>query len=117
MIQLIATTALFIALSAVLLILIRSLPRVHEHGESPHRQTLIERFIASEIPERIDAFMASLTEKTLRKLKVFLLKADNTITIQLQKIRPNGNGKPKIDLSGIAEEKAAEQNGESQASA
>ena len=109
-----------ISVGAVIYIFVRALPRV-ELGSQSEKKNILERWIASEIPDRVDAALNGFTVKFLRKLKVLLLKVDNTLSGHLQKIKPeaasaNGNGKPKpvIDFKEIAAEKngVAEQGGE-----
>ena len=66
----------------------------------------------SEIPHRLDAAFNTYTGKLLRKLKVLLLRLDNTLAQQLKKISAEkttsgltGQAEKKIDFKEIAEEK------------
>ncbi len=103
MIQFILTTVLMVSLGTILYLVARSLPRIEE--EQPADGTLLERWAASEIPEKVDAAFNGFLMKFLRKLKVVLLKIDNYLTDHLKKISSSANGggndKPKIDFKDI----------------
>lgn len=104
MFQFIVTNIFMISLGTILYVTVRTLPRIEEGG-APERKGILERWIASEIPEKLDAAFNSFLAKFLRKLKVWLLKVDNFISEHLKKIKPeNGNGKtkPAIDFSEIS---------------
>lgn len=107
MIQFILTDILMISLGTILFLVARSLPRI---GEEPvGKQNMFERWVSSELPEKFDTAFNNFLLKSLRKFKLVLLKADNSITQHLKKITPNGNGKnlggltgsPKIDFKDI----------------
>lgn len=107
MLQFILTDILMVSLGTILYLVARSLPRI---GEEPTtKQNMFERWVSSEMPEKFDAAFNNFLLKFLRKLKLVLLKADNSITRHLKKIAPNGNGKqlggltgkPKIDYKDI----------------
>ena len=107
MLQFILTDILMISLGTILYLVARSLPLI---GEEPTtKQNMFERWVSSEMPEKFDALFNNFLLKSLRKLKLMLLKADNSITRHLKKIAPNGNGKnlggltgsPKIDFKDI----------------
>lgn len=103
MLQFILTDIFMVSLGTILYLVARSLPRV---GEEPAtKQNMFERWVSSELPEKFDAAFNNFLLKSLRKLKLALLKADNSITKHLKKIAPNGNGgsngKPKIDFKDI----------------
>ncbi len=112
MFQFIVTNILMISVGAIVFIIARTLPRL-EPDVRPEKKNILERWIASEIPERIDAALNGFLVKFLRRLKVLLLKVDNSLSGHLQKIKPetpgtqNGNGKakPVIDFKEIAGER------------
>ncbi len=101
-----------ISAGVVIYVIVRALPRL-EPGPQPERRNIMERWIASEIPERIDRALNNFFVKFLRKLKILLLRVDNVLSGHLQKIKPeatgaqNGNSKPKplIDFKEIANER------------
>ncbi len=101
MFEFILTIVLFSSVGVMLLILARALPRVEE--EPSAREPMLDRLLSSGIPERLDAAMNSILEKFLRKARVALLKADNSIAAVLKKVKPNGNGngKPPVDFVEI----------------
>ena len=106
MFQFILTNLLMIALGTIVFLVVRALPRIEEDG-MPEKKSWIERWVTSEAPERLDRAMNAFLGKTLRKLKVFMLRLDNFLAGQLKKIRveENGNGKQKIDFKEITGEK------------
>ncbi len=117
MIQFILTDILMISLGTILYIVARSLPRIEE--EPAAKQNMFERWVSSELPEKFDTAFNNFLLKSLRKFKLVLLKADNSITKHLKKIAPSanggGNGKPKIDFKDINNsDEAVEKNGESE---
>ena len=99
-----------ISAGTVLYLVARSLPRVEDNG-APRRQNILDRWVASEIPERIDATINSVMGKLLRKLKVFLLKIDNLLTEKLRRVTVK-NGKSSLtgnhfkEIAGDKTEKA-----------
>ena len=113
MFQFILTNILMVSAGVVIYVMVRTLPRIESQPQL-EKKNILERWIASEIPERIDRSLNGFLVKFLRKLKVWLLKMDNFISGHLQKIKPgsdggttNGNGKPKpvIDFKEMAAEK------------
>lgn len=107
--QFILTNILLISVGAILVIMIRALPRLSEE-ESKAKASLIERWIASELPEKLDLAMNNFMVKFLRKSKVWIMKIDNELTKHLKKIKPetNGNGKPKPDFKEMMGERGAD---------
>jgi hypothetical protein len=109
MLQFIVTDILMISLGAILYLAVRTLPRVEENLPS-EKKGVFERWIASEVPEKIDAAINSFLAKFLRKLKVLILKIDNYVSGHLQRIKTegvNGNGdktKSPIDFKDITEQ-------------
>lgn len=87
MFEFITTNILLIAAGFAIYMTVRALPRVDAGAGRESKQNLLERWIASEIPEKIDASFNSFVGKILRKLKVFLMKVDNVISKRLQKIK------------------------------
>ena len=105
MLQLIVTLIFMVSLGAILYIVVRALPRIDDAPVAYVKKSIFERWVVSEIPERVDALLNSFFGKLLRKLKVFLLKIDNRLTERLKKMKAeNGNGK-KLDWSEITKEK------------
>ena len=100
MVEFIFTMVLMVCLSSVLYLMVRALPRVAE--ESAERNSILDRWAHSEIPERVDAVLNNFLVKFLRKVKVVVLKLDNTIAGHLQKVKPEDEKKPLIDFKEIA---------------
>jgi hypothetical protein len=87
----------------ILFLVARALPRVEE--EPPKKANILDRWAASELPERFDAAFNSYLVKFLRKTKIVLLRIDNSLTARLKKMASSENGgltgKPKIDFKDI----------------
>ena|SRR3989344_2448009 len=99
----ILTNILLVSVGIVLYVMARTLPRIEGNG-AEDKKGMLERWIASEIPEKFDAALNSFLFKFLRRAKVAVLKVDNSISGRLQKMKPeNGNGKaPAIDFKEIS---------------
>ncbi|MDP2599013.1 MAG: hypothetical protein Q8P49_04235 [Candidatus Liptonbacteria bacterium] len=92
MFQFILTNILLVSVGAILYVSVRTLPRIEESG-AVEKKGILDRWIASEIPERIDVALNNFLFKFLKKLRVALLKADNSVGERLKKIKPeNGAG-------------------------
>lgn len=102
MLQFVVTNIFLLSLGVILYVSIRTLPRIDERA-MPEKKGAWERWLSSGVPEKIDRILNSFLFKTLRRLKVFLLRTDNAINAWLQKIKPEGNGsqKPGIDFQAI----------------
>ena len=95
-----ALTNLFlVAVSAVLYLVVRTLPRLGEEVVAIRQPSLIERLIISDIPHRFDMLVNAVMEKSFRRLKVVLLRFDNYLTTKIKKINThNGIQKPKANF-------------------
>lgn len=114
MFQFIFSTILMLSIGSILYLAARALPRVEE--EPRGKQNLLDRWAASELPEKIDATFNAYLVKFLRKTKVVLLKVDNSLTDRLKKITQSADvgltGKPKIDFKDITGSEEADEKGE-----
>lgn len=100
--MLIFSSILMVSLSAVLYLIVRTLPRIAEEPGTEKRG-LLDGWTHSHIPEKIDVFMNGFLLKLLRKLKVVVLKIDNTLSRHLERVKPSDNGKKSsIDFKEIA---------------
>lgn len=89
-----------VSLSMVLYLMALALPRITE--ESSERQGFLERWAHSEVPEKVDTAFNTFLLKFLRKVKVVVLKLDNTIAKHLQKVKVHEDSKKTaIDFSDI----------------
>ncbi len=99
MFQFIATNVLMISLGVILYAVVRTLPRIEENPSTPDEKGAWEKWITSGIPEKIDSALNSFLEKSLRRLRILLMKLDNSVTVRLGKIRPAPTvGKPKVEI-------------------
>jgi hypothetical protein len=90
-----------ISLGVLLFLVIRLLPRM---DNKPVSRGFFERWLTSEIPERFDHFLHALYVRTLRRVKVMVLKTDNALTRKMESMRLE-SGEPiagsRPDLSAI----------------
>ncbi len=91
-----------VSLSVALYLVVRTLPRIVD--EPVHdKRSILDGWTHSHIPEKIDTFLNGFLLKLLRKLKVFVLRIDNTLSKHLEKVKPEDNGKKSsIDFKEIA---------------
>lgn len=98
----IADSILMIALSAMLYLMVRALPRIAEEPPA-EKPGLLDRWARSQFPEKVDNAWNRFLSKFLRQIKVFILKIDNALSGYLQKVKPEDAGKkPAIDFKEIA---------------
>ena len=103
MLEFISVSVLMISFSAVLYLMARALPRIAEEPQAEDRRSILDRWAHSQIPEKVDIALNGFLLKFLRKLKVLVLRLDNTLSKHLQKVKPEGNDKrPNIDFKEIA---------------
>lgn len=95
MIEFIFVTVLMICFSTVLYLMVRALPRIEESPSD--RKSFLDRWAHSEIPEKVDAAWNGFLFKFLRKVKVGVLKLDNTLAKHLQKIK-TAEQEPKSNI-------------------
>jgi hypothetical protein len=96
------TIFLMLSLGAVLYLMVRALPRVAEEPET--KESFLDRWAKSEIPEKIDAAFNSFLVKFLRRVKVVALKFDNAVSAGLRKAATEEKEKKqRFELGGIAE--------------
>lgn len=101
MIEFVLANIAMIAVGVILFVIARSLPRIGEVETSP--KSLLERWITSEVPEKLDTTFNSFAGKFLRKLRVIILKVDNAVSISLKRFKQeNGNGKT-LDVKEMME--------------
>ena len=115
MAQLIFLNVFLLGAAALLVLVIRALPRLGE-TEPVARRGVFERWLTSELPGRIDAFMSAARLRTLRRFKVFILRMDNGINQKLQRMKLESNEGikiPKIDLKKVTEGRTAEEEAQS----
>jgi hypothetical protein len=93
MYDLLLQISLFLSIAAVLYVLVRAVPRISETGERLHPAGKFDRVLGKLPLHQIDGHLNRFFEKTLRRLKVIILRADNTVNMRLNKIKQtNGNG-------------------------
>ncbi|KKQ21586.1 hypothetical protein A2999_01530 [Candidatus Wolfebacteria bacterium RIFCSPLOWO2_01_FULL_38_11] len=96
---------IMLSLGAVIYLIARVAPRVgdvHDYTRTPH---LFDK-LGSKIPlNEIDFAASAFLEKTLRKIKLLLMKWDNIVSGHINKIKKtNGNGLNKEAKPNLFEE-------------
>jgi hypothetical protein len=77
------TIVIFLALGVILYLMVRALPRVAE--EPAKKNSFLDRWARSRIPEKIDDAFNGFLIKFLRRVKVLVLKFDNAVSAGLRK--------------------------------
>ena len=98
--EFIFTIILMVCLGTVLYLMVQALPRIEE--VPTEERPFLERWAHSEMPEKIDAAFNNFLLKFLRRVKVLILKLDNTLARHLQKIKPEEDKRPSIDFKEIS---------------
>ncbi|KKR88774.1 MAG: hypothetical protein UW50_C0001G0150 [Candidatus Wolfebacteria bacterium GW2011_GWA1_44_24] len=102
--------AIMLSLGAMVYLVARATPRVSDIEESSDHSFhgRLDKLIAKIPLDKID-FVLSLTfEKSLRKLKLMLMKWDNVVTGHIEKIKKtNGSELSKEDKPNLFEENAS----------
>lgn len=99
--ELIFIIILMLCLGTVLYLIVKALPRI---AEVPGDEVdFFDRWAHSELPEKVDAAINSFLLKFLRKIKVLILKLDNTLGKHVQKIKAEDKEKKQsIDFKEIS---------------
>jgi hypothetical protein len=105
MVEFIFTLVLMVSLSFVLYLMVIALPRVAEDSGAETRQSFLDRWARSHVPEKIDAAFNSFFLKLLRRAKVLVLKLDNALGKHLKNMKVEDDAKKPIDFSDLTEEK------------
>jgi len=82
-----------LALGTVLYLMVRALPRVTEDPRA--KESFLDRWARSEIPEKIDAAFNGFLVKFLRRAKIFALKFDNAVSAGLRRATAEEKEKDK----------------------
>jgi hypothetical protein len=107
MLEFILANIAMLSAGVVLYLLAHSLPRVGERDTGP--KGVLERWVTSEFPERLDGVFNNFAGKFLRRLRVILLKFDNAVSESLKRFKTgNGNGK-SLDFKEIMVDKEGAQ--------
>jgi hypothetical protein len=103
MTEFIFSLVLMVCLGAMLYISVRALPRIEEAQEGGDGKSALERWAHSEFPEKIDAAMSGFMLKFLRRMKVIVLRIDNSLAKGLRKVQPTENrANTNIDFKEIS---------------
>lgn len=83
----------FISLSVLLYMVIRAIPglppeKTSVTGDAIVYTGIVDKFVHSGIPEKLDDLFQSFLAKFLRRTRVVLLKVENMVNQKLQELRP-----------------------------
>ena len=102
MLQFVLVNLLMISFGVVVYLFIHVAVRM---GESPRRPGYLARLVTSDIPEKLDHSLTALSTKTLRRLRVFIMKLDNAISFRLKAYKEKETPKSlKYDFGALSEE-------------
>ena len=105
MLEFIFILILMVSLSFVLYLMVIALPRIVEDPSVETRQSILDRWAHSHMPEKIDASLNAFFLKLLRRIRVSTLKLDNALGKHLKNLKVDEELKKPIDLSGLTEQK------------
>ena len=84
---------IFLSLGAIILILARALPRVEDENIA-YRSKKKRSFCVTKISlEKLDNSFNLVAHKSLRKMKILIMKADNFVTNKLKTVHLDNNKK------------------------
>jgi hypothetical protein len=81
---------LFSSLGALIYLLARAVPRVHDAGDAAHVPGLFDRILVKLPLRDIDEGISRGTTKLLRRVRVGVLKLDNSIVGVLGRVKSKG---------------------------
>ena len=77
------------SLAVIIYLVARTIPRIDENiVSSRSNRSFLENFFSKLPLEKIDLMFDNLLEKILRKVKIFVMKMDNTLTRKLSDFKP-----------------------------
>ncbi|PIP29902.1 hypothetical protein COX26_01680 [Candidatus Jorgensenbacteria bacterium CG23_combo_of_CG06-09_8_20_14_all_54_14] len=88
-----------VSIGVVLYLLARALPRVSDVDTSPTPDTPAPNWLMDRL-EKMDEEILSVAEKFLRRLRVALLKLDNTMTGKLKRFKKEVSTETSFSLEG-----------------
>jgi len=92
------------SLGAIIYLIARVAPRVGDIEESFKKEIFhqkLDKLIARVPSEKMDVFFIVNLEKTLRKMKLLLMKWDNLLTNHLRKLKKSGSGVAKEEKQSL----------------
>lgn len=101
MVKLILNAAILLSLGVVLYVVVKALPRIEE---SDNNSSLPEEHWAGAYIEKIDVYVKSLAEKSLRRMRVWLLRFDNYVSKKLNAFRRDEKRENKPNIMSETEE-------------
>ncbi len=99
MFEFILANIAMVSTGVVLYLVVRSLPRLGETEVTP--KGLLEHWITSGFPEKLDESFNTFAGKFLRRLRVIILKIDNVVSQSLQHVRSQENGAKLLDFKDV----------------
>lgn len=85
MLEFVLANIAMVSAGVVLYLVACSLPRME--GTGAESKGMLERWVSSELPERLDETFNSFVGKFLRRLRVIILKIDNAVSESLKRVK------------------------------
>ncbi len=98
---------IMLSVGTIIYIMARALPRVGERVVPGTPAQYMDKLVKKVPFEKIDVFISGLAEKLLRKIKIYVLKIDNTVSAHLSKFKPAA-GTAKTNIFEAARTAATE---------
>jgi len=99
MLELFLNLVLMVSLAGVIIIGTRIVPRVPEPKSSGVAR--FEKWVESLPLDRVDLLIRSWIHKSLRKIRLLVLRFDNQLNGYLEKTKDNGNGVEKKGVNDL----------------
>lgn len=96
-----------VCLGFILYLFARALPRVSDTTEVPPEARMQERWLSRAI-EKADGWLTAFFEKFLRRMKVWILKVDNWVSVRLNRFKKEAKELQFTEEEGKKEEKKEE---------
>jgi hypothetical protein len=103
-----------ISAGTILVLVIRTLPRL---DDEPVARNVIERWLTSEFPAKMDLFFHGFYIRTLRRFKVMIMKTDNALNKKMERMKLRSDdalGGKRVDIrsmTGKSVEEVGEETG------
>ncbi|MDO8602101.1 MAG: hypothetical protein Q7R62_03180 [bacterium] len=80
--------SMLVSLGLIVYLFARAVPRIaHDHPEDVQPLSGFDRFVNKLPLEKLDKFLHSFFEKTLRKIRIVLMKIDNYLNSHLKNLK------------------------------
>jgi len=99
---------LFSSFGVIVYVMARAVPRVNDAGEPVHTKGVIDRMLSRLPLEVADERLHTAFEKILRRIRVTVLRVDNSINERLEKLRKKSGKNGAMEANAHLFEKVSE---------